>query len=613
MKTIIYGARTHGKVILDILQECKIEVVGFIDDQATGTHAGLPILGTLKDLSRLKDTFDTVALGIGDNANRKKAYESLKKEGHSLQTCIHPNTKIAKNATIGEGSAICTGAIIAISAKIGKAVIINTGATVDHDDDIGDFSHISPGVHLGGEVRVGEGAWIGIGTSVNQVLSIGAWSIVGGGSSVIRNIPDKVMAAGVPATVKKQLDTEAIHIHEKADPTTESSGTKWKIPLFKIGWTKDDVDAVRKVIERGMFWAIGPEIETLEKAIATYCGRKHALVFNSGTSALHAALLAHNIKEKEVIVPTFTFISGVNTVVLAGGKPVFAETESETFGLDAEDVEKKITKKTKAIVPIHYGGAVSRDIEKIRSLCDKHNLILIEDAAESIGATLNGKKAGTFGHSAMFSFCQNKIVACGEGGAIVTDDDMIYHKMKMIRSHGRLELEQDYFSSVQDNDYLELGYNDRMNSMTAALCNSQLKRIDTVIAERQAIAHEISKRLTAIEEIRLPILPKEYNHVYQLYTILLPDKKTRDELQQHLEKAKIMTKVFFNCVHLKTYYRKSFQHKEGDLPITEQLSGRVLTLPFYPGMTNDEIDFLCSEIASFFQTFKKSPTLRDNR
>jgi perosamine synthetase len=387
----------------------------------------------------------------------------------------------------------------------------------------------------------------------------------------------------------------------------------WKIPLFKIGWTPDDVAAVKNVIERGTFWASGPEIEALEIALAEYHGQKHCLVFNSGTSALHAALLAHDVKGKEVIVPSFTFISGVNTVVLAGGIPVFAESESETFGLDTNDVEKKITKNTKAIVPIHYGGAVSRDIAKLRQLCDKHDLILIEDAAESIGSTLNGKKAGTYGHSAMFSFCQNKIITSGEGGAIVTDDDAIYHKMKMIRSHGRLELEEDYFSSVKDNDYLELGYNDRMSSMTAALCHSQLKRVDKIIEERQTIARKISERLSNVKEISLPLLPPEYRHVYQMYTILLKDKKTRDGLQQHLEKQSIMTKVYFNCVHLKTYYRKAFGHEEGDLPFTEQLSDRVLTLPFYPGMTDEEIHSLCEHIASFFQSFKKSPTFRDNK
>ncbi len=143
---------------------------------------------------------------------------------------------------------------------------------------------------------------------------------------------------------------------------------EWKIPLFKTYSDEEDVEAVAKVLRRGTYWANGPEIEKFEKKIADYLGVKYALTFNSGTSALHTLLLAHDVKGKEVIVPSFTFIATANTVILAGGKPVFAESEPDTFGLDAEDVEKRITNKTKAIIPLHYGGFPSRDIEKLREI-----------------------------------------------------------------------------------------------------------------------------------------------------------------------------------------------------------------------------------------------------
>ncbi|MFH1916019.1 MAG: DegT/DnrJ/EryC1/StrS family aminotransferase [Nanoarchaeota archaeon] len=375
----------------------------------------------------------------------------------------------------------------------------------------------------------------------------------------------------------------------------------WKIPLFKINWTPEDVSKVDAVIRRGTFWAAGPEIIKLEAALALFTGRKHALVFNSGTSALHAALLAYGVKGHEVIVPTFTFISGVNTIVLAGGKPVFAESENETYGLDAADVEKRVTPNTKAIVPIHYGGKVSRDIEKLRILCDKHKLILIEDAAESIGAMLNGKQTGSFGHATMFSFCQNKIVTSGEGGAIVTDDDKIYNKMKLLRSHGRLELSEDYFATTKDNDYLELGYNDRMSSLTAALALSQLSRIDAIIAKRQAVAEKISTGLRKIKEITLPTTSPTATHVFQMYTIRLPDRTIRDGLQKHLEEKRIQTKVYFNPVHLKTYYKREFGGHPGQLPFTEKLSGQVLYLPIYENMTDEEITYMTDAIKEFFK------------
>ena len=185
---------------------------------------------------------------------------------------------------------------------------------------------------------------------------------------------------------------------------------EWKISLFNIYHEDDDIKAVSDIIKRGMYWATGSEIEEFEKKIAKYVGTKYAVALNSGTSALHILLLAHGIKDKEVIVPSFTFIATANSVILAGGIPVFAEVEDETFALDTEDVKKRITEKTKAIMPMHYGGFPARDIEKLRKLADENNLLLIEDAAQSLGANINGKKAGTFGDSAIFSFCQNKII-----------------------------------------------------------------------------------------------------------------------------------------------------------------------------------------------------------
>lgn len=376
---------------------------------------------------------------------------------------------------------------------------------------------------------------------------------------------------------------------------------EWKIPLFKTYSDEEDVEAVAKVLRRGTYWANGPEIQEFEKKIADYLGVKYTLTFNSGTSALHTLLLAHDVKGKEVIVPSFTFIATANTVILAGGKPVFAETESETFGLDADDVEKRITNKTKAIIPLHYGGFPSKDIEKLREIADRHNLLLIEDAAESIGSSINNKKVGTFGHSAMFSFCQNKVLAIGEGGMIVTDSEEIYEKSKLIRSHGRVELAEDYFSSTKDNDYIQAGYNFRMPTICAALGLSQFNKINKIIEIRRNHGHYLSKFLSKIDAITVP---KEFNNhfqVYQMYTIQLKDKKTRDALQQHLVKNGIMNKIYFEPVHLKTLYKKEYGYKEGDLPKTETLSKRTLTLPLYPNLTKENLDFMISTIRGFFE------------
>jgi perosamine synthetase len=373
---------------------------------------------------------------------------------------------------------------------------------------------------------------------------------------------------------------------------------KKKIPLFKTYWDKEDVDSVSSTIESGMNWATGPNVQEFERQIAEYADTEYALVFSSGTSALHAALLAHGIgKSDEVIVPSFTFISTANSALFVGAKPVFADIEEETFGLEPDDVEEEITKKTKAIVPVHYGGCSCR-IKELTEIAEDHGLLLIEDAAESLGATVDGKKIGSFGDSAMFSFCANKILSTGEGGAIVTDTKDVYERLKLIRSHGRLESE-DYFASAKQMDYVSLGYNFRLSNILATLGVSQMKKVEKVIAMRRKNATLMSKELAKTSGLRTPIEPRGYRHVYQLYTILLENKRLRDELMKHLVSCGIGCKVYFSPIHLTKFYKEEFGHRTGELPNTEDLSQRVLTLPMHPMLKDEEIRYITDEIKSF--------------
>ena len=374
-----------------------------------------------------------------------------------------------------------------------------------------------------------------------------------------------------------------------------------KIPLFKTYSDKEDINAVAEVIQRGTFWAIGPEIEKFEQIIAKYIGVKHALAFNSGTSALHILLLAHDIKDKEVIVPSFTFIATANAVIHAGGIPVFAEVETETFGLDYEDVKKRITQNTIAIMPIHCGGFPARDIEKLKQLCAENSILLIEDAAQSIGAAIKDKKVGSFGDSAIFSFCQNKILATGEGGMLLTNSEKVYNKAKFLRSHGRVELAQDYFSSIQDNDYVEAGYNFRMPSIIAALGISQFEKIGKIINLRREKGQYLSKQLSKIKEITVPKELPEHFQVYQMYNVQVESEKTRDRLQKFLSENGIMSKVYFNPVHLKSIYVHKYGYKKGNYPITETLSSKILNIPLYPNITKEELDYIIDTINKFFE------------
>lgn len=376
-----------------------------------------------------------------------------------------------------------------------------------------------------------------------------------------------------------------------------------KYPLFDIYWDNNDIEMVSNVIKRGSYWATGPEINEFEKKLGEYFKKNFVITFNSGTSALHAVLLAYDITSGEVIVPSMSFISTANCVILTGARPIFAEIEEETLGLDPEDVGNKITNKTKAIIPMHYGGNVCKNIEILKEIAEDNNLILIEDNAESFGAKIQDKFAGTIGHSGMLSFCQNKIITTGEGGAICTNDEKIYKKLLLIRSHGRAEQAgTNYFSNIHEMDYIDIGYNYRMPTMCAALGISQLEKIDDIIEIRRQRGKYYDDNLKTIPEIQILPELEGYRNVYQLYSIMLKKSQKRSNLQTFLLKNGIYTKIYFYPIHLKSFYREKFGFRNGDLPKTEEISNKILSLPFSLKFTNKDQDYIINMIRSFFDS-----------
>ena len=371
-----------------------------------------------------------------------------------------------------------------------------------------------------------------------------------------------------------------------------------KIPLYKIFTDREDNRAVNKVLQRGMDWAIGPEIAEFEKKLANYIGTKHCIAFNSGTSAGHAALLAININSGEVIVPSFTFISTANWPLMVNAKPKFVDIEEENFGLNPERVKLEITKNIKAIIPIHYGGRPCKIIE-INRIARNKKIPLIEDCAEALGTKIKGVSVGTFGQMSIFSFAPNKILTTGEGGAICTDSRKIFEKLQLIRSHGR-KVNENYFKTSQLPNYISIGYNWRMSSMTAALGLSQFDKLDKIIQLRRRHARFYVLKLKKIKEVTLPDEPKDHLHVYQLFTIQLKNNLIRNKLQKFLAGKGIMTKVFFEPIHLSKFYRKSGFGKKS-LSNTEKISQTVLSLPIFPGLKSEEITYICDSIKEFFQ------------
>jgi len=374
----------------------------------------------------------------------------------------------------------------------------------------------------------------------------------------------------------------------------------WTIPLYKIFSDNEDLKKVSDVIKRGMTWAIGPEIEEFEKLLAKYVGSKYCVTFNSGTSALHAALLAIGIKpQNEILVPSFTFIATANSVMMVNAKPKFVDIEKETLGLDPTHINHNINKKTKAIIPVHYAGLPCK-IEEIARISKQKKIKLIEDSAESLGASVNNKNVGQFGDLSIFSFAGNKVLTTGEGGAITTNSKKYFEKLRLVRSHGRIET-RNYFLSVEKPQYVTLGYNWRMSAITAALGISQLNKLEKLISLRRRHAKYLSSKLKKFDNIMVPNEPYSYRHVYQLYSIQLPNSQLRNKLMRFLNSKGIMSKIFFYPIHLTKFYQKLGYKKINNLKETETISNKILSLPMFPALKNEELNFICDSVAEFME------------
>lgn len=370
------------------------------------------------------------------------------------------------------------------------------------------------------------------------------------------------------------------------------------IPLFKIHWSRDDIQAVTDVIKSGQYWCTGPQIELFENAICDYLGVPFCTTFNSGGTSLEVLMKAYNFKQgDEIIVPSFTFIATAYAPLYVGAKPIFCDIDGDTFGLDPESVKEKLSPKTKAIIPIHYGGLPCQ-IQELADIAEDHDIILIEDAAESFGSTYHGTKTGCFGDSSIFSFCHNKVFTTSEGGCVVTHNHEIQRRLKLLNSYGR-KVDGNYFSVSKGIDYLMLGNNYRMSSIQAALGISQLEKIEEIISLRREKSSYLHNELRKISGISPLIEPSnDYYHIYQMYTIRVKDR--RDELLDYLQGKGIGSKIYFDPVHKYSIF-SDLGYQSINLPITEEISSEVLTLPMYPNISINELGYIVKTIKSFME------------
>jgi len=356
------------------------------------------------------------------------------------------------------------------------------------------------------------------------------------------------------------------------------------IPIARPLLGKEEIDAVTEVLSSGMI-AQGPKVEEFELAFSEYTGCEYAAAVNSGTAALHIALLAHGIgKEDEVITSPFTFIATANSILYTGAKPVFADIEPDTYNIDPEKIKEKINSKTKAIMPVHLYGQ-SADMKAIMEIAEDYKLVVIEDACQAHGAECLGKKAGSFGTGA-FSFYPTKNMTTSEGGIITTSDREIAEKSKMIRAHG---------SRVR---YLHemLGFNLRMTDIAAAIGLAQLEKLEGFNASRQKNAAMLSEGLKSISGI-VPATTREgYTHVFHQYTIRA---QNRDKLADFLKEKGIGTGVHYPIpIHKQPYYME-LGYKDS-LPISDKAAEEVLSLPVHPALSRDDVLKVIKEVKEFY-------------
>lgn len=376
-------------------------------------------------------------------------------------------------------------------------------------------------------------------------------------------------------------------------------------PLFG----EEEKQEVTAALDSG--WVtLGPRTKQFEEEFAAYVGAKHAIAVSSCTAGLHLSLIAAGIGPgDEVITTPFTFVATTNTIVQVGAKPVFVDIDERTFNIDPKKIEEKITSKTKAIIPVHYAG-LSVELEEILAIAKKHNLTVIEDAAHGSGGSYNNKKLGTFGDLTVFSFHPVKNMSTGDGGMITTENDEYADVLRMLRLHGMSKdaWKRHTASGSWRYDVEMPGFKYNMTDVAAALGIHQLRKLDSFIAKRKEYAEMYDKAFASIPEITVPHIPTNKEHIYSLYTIRINNDLlniSRDVIVDELKKANIGTSVYFIPVHYFSYYKNTYGYKTGDLPVAEKVFEQVISLPLYPRMTTDDVQYVIETLQSLIEKNRK--------
>jgi dTDP-4-amino-4,6-dideoxygalactose transaminase len=371
----------------------------------------------------------------------------------------------------------------------------------------------------------------------------------------------------------------------------------YKIPLFDLNFDNHEEEAVLNVL-RSKWISMGSYVNSFENEFKEILKIEYTVAVSSCTAALHMALRLLDIKtDDEVIVPSFTFVATVNSILYVGAKPVFADISSTNdFSIDPEDIEDKITGRTKAIIVVHYGG-FSCNMDKIMKIANKHNLPVIEDAAHAPGAEFNGQKLGTIGDIGCFSFFSNKNITSAEGGMLVTQNESYYKKALLLRAHGMTTLSYDRAKGhATAYDVIELGYNYRMDDIRGAIVLAQLKKLEDDLIKREELRNFYVEMLQHNDHLIVPYLNVPHRSSNYIFPVLLKNGNSnlRDKIRNQLALAGIETSVHYPAVHRFSIYSNYIKN----LPKTNYTSDNEITLPLYYNLKTEQIEFIVTKLKS---------------
>lgn len=356
------------------------------------------------------------------------------------------------------------------------------------------------------------------------------------------------------------------------------------IPMAQPDITEAEEKAVVEVL-RSKRLALGPKIKEFEQQFADYTGRKHAIATSSGTAGLHLAMLACGIGPgDEVMVPSYTFVASVNCILYVGATPVFVDVDPDHYCVSLEDMQKKWTNKTKAVVAVDVFGHPA-PLHELEKFCKEKNMFLIDDSCEGIGAEIAGKRVGAYGDIASFAFYPNKQITTGEGGMLVMDDDELARKCRMYLNQGRDSMSQWLEHPV-------LGYNYRMSDVSAAIGVEQMKRVDSILQKRENVANYYCELLSDNPHVQVQKIHKEAKMSWFVFVITLTGEHQRDEVIQQMQDENIPARAYFTPIHTQPYLKNYPTRGEDHLPVTMDIGNRTIALPFYGEMPKDECEYV---------------------